>query len=82
MSGMFLRRLAPENKKQPALCAGGCRCPDILEMESGDFAVIGADITEEAAGKLLPGSGCGPGERIVRIPREILVLARPQIPTV
>ena len=49
-------------------------------MESGDFAVIGADITDEAEGKMLPGSGCGPGERVVRIPRKLLVLARADIP--
>lgn len=49
-------------------------------MESGDYAVIGMDITEEAQSKLLPGSGCGPGERIVRVPRGILVRARAEIP--
>jgi len=49
-------------------------------MESGDFAIIGTDITAEAQAKLLAGSGCGPGERIVRVPRKTLVLARPDIP--
>lgn len=50
-------------------------------MESGDFAIIGTDITEEAGAKLISGAGCGPGERIIRIPRKTLVLARPDIPT-
>lgn len=77
---MFVKRLGSNRKSQPLSCAGGCNCPDILEMESGDYAVIGTDITEEARGKLLSGSGCGPGERIVRVPREIFVLARPEIP--
>ena len=49
-------------------------------MESGDFAVIGSDITDLAAGKLPPGCGCGPAERVVRIPRQVLVLAREDIP--
>ena len=74
---MFTRRLG---KPPEALCAGGYSCPDLLEMESGDFAVIGTDITEIAAGKLPLGSGCGSGERIVRIPRHVLVSARQDIP--
>jgi hypothetical protein len=75
---MFIRRLG--NISAPAQCAGGHSCPDLLELESGDFAVIGADITEEARGKLPPGSGCGPAERIVMVPRKTLVQARPDIP--
>jgi hypothetical protein len=67
---MFIRRLGP----QPG-CAGGDACPDILELETGDFAVIGSDITGEAAGKLPQGSGCGKGEKIVRIPRNLLTVA-------
>jgi hypothetical protein len=78
---MFLRRLGPEGQKSSALCAAGNSCPDILELESGDFAVIGTDITDEARGRLLAGSGCGPGERIVRVPRKTLVQARIDIPT-
>ena len=77
---MFVKRLGITNQIGAAYCAGGCNCPDILEMESGDYAVIGTDITEEAQGKLLAGSGCGPDERIVRVPRRVLVLARAEIP--
>ena len=55
-------------------------CPEILELESGDFAVIGADITAESVGNLPAGTGCGPGERIVLIPRGKLVAARADIP--
>ena len=72
---MFIRRLGP-----PPACSGGCSCPDILELTDGDFAIIGADITEIAADKLPAGSGCGPGERIVRIPRKLIVRARPELP--
>lgn len=72
---MFIRRFGP-----PPACSGGCSCPDILEPADGDFAVIGADITEIAADKLPAGSGCGPEERIVRIPRRLLVHARPELP--
>jgi len=75
---MFIRKLIPS--APDALCSGGHSCPDLLEMESGDFAVIGSDITEMAMGKFPPGSGCGPNERVVRIPRHLLVRAKAHIP--
>jgi hypothetical protein len=49
------------------------------ELGTGDFAVIGADITD-MAGSLPPSAGCGPDERMVRIPRKTLVLAKSAIP--
>ena len=49
-------------------------------MDCGDFAIIGADITLQAALALPHDSGCGPNERIVQVPRRTLVLARPDIP--
>ena len=75
---MFIRILGPTARS--ASCTGGHSCPDIIEMESGDFAIIGSDITDLAAGKLPPGCGCGNDERIVRIPRKTLVQARADIP--
>lgn len=74
---MFLRRVLP----LPAgRCSGSNSCPDLLELATGDFAVIGTDITDEARPRLLPGSGCGEGERIVRVPRRLLVEARAHLP--
>lgn len=75
---MFVRRLGLV--PGAARCPGGHGCPEILELASGDFAVIGTDITAEAVGSLPEGSGCAPGERVVRIPRRVLVLARRDIP--
>lgn len=78
---MFLRSLLYSpvgNSLRP--CSGGHGCPDILEMESGDFAVIGKDITATASPKLPTHAGCGPEERIVQVPREILTRARSEIP--
>ncbi len=76
---MFTRRLGIDSPEQN-YCARSC--PDILEMADGDFAIIGADITTEAASHLPMGSGCGPEERIVRIPRALLLKARADIPAV
>ena len=75
---MILRKLG--SPSQAARCAGGHNCPAVFELTSGDFAIVGADITDEAAAGLPTDSGCGPGERIVRIPRHTLVLARADIP--
>lgn len=75
----FLKRLGPEPNASERQCAGCNACPDIWELDDGDFAVIGADITH-ASETLPPSAGCGPGERMVRIPRKILVLAKSDIP--
>ena len=77
---MFLRRIGPDphaNGARTVACQG---CPDIWELESGDFAVIGIDITDTAKPKLPASAGCGPDERIVRVPRKTLVLAKSDIP--
>jgi len=79
---MFKHRLGPDPHANGALTPSLKGCPDILELDCGDFAVIGQDITAEAIAHLPPSVGCGPDERIIRIPRKTLVLAKPDIPTV
>jgi hypothetical protein len=74
---MFIKRLGQNGWQQ---CSTGAHCPQILEMEDGDFAVVGPDITEKAAGALPPGPGVGPNERMVKVPRRVLIEARPEIP--
>lgn len=76
----FLRRLGPDPHTNGELTIALRGCPDIFELQSGDFAVIGIDITANAAPKLPPSAGCGPDERIVLVPRKTLVLAKPDIP--
>lgn len=76
----FKKRIGPDphaNGAQTAACQG---CPDIWELENGDFAVIGIDITEGGMPLLPPTAGCGPDERIVRLPRKLLVDAKRDIP--
>lgn len=58
---------------------GGHYCPQILEMVGGDFAAIGPDITNEAIPAMLPGPGIGPNERVIRIPRQVLIEATAEI---
>jgi hypothetical protein len=77
---MFLRRIGPDPHANGAMTIALNNCPDIFELESGDFAIIGIDITANAAPKLPPTAGCGPDERIVLIPRNLLVNAKSDIP--
>jgi hypothetical protein len=79
---MFLRRLGTDPHAGGAKSAGGSGCPDIFELESGDFAIIGIDITERAKRKLPATAGCGSDEAIVLVPRKTLIGARADIPTV
>ncbi len=76
---VFVKRIGPdphEHGVRTAACRG---CPDIWELDNGDFAVIGIDMTAEAD-NLPPTAGCGPDERIVRLPRNLLINAKSDIP--
>lgn len=76
----FVRRLGLDPHANGAKSVGCRGCPDIWELASGDFAIIGIDVTDMARGKLPPTAGCGPDERIVLIPRKLLVGAKSDIP--
>ena len=78
---MIKRRLGPDPHANGAHTVALNGCPDIFELDSGDFAVIGIDITDASARHLPPSAGCGPDERIVLIPRKTLVLAKSDIPS-
>ena len=77
---IFRRRIGPDPHANGRQTVALNNCPDIFELESGDFAIIGIDITDAAKPKLPPTAGCGPDERVVFIPRNLLVDARPDIP--
>ncbi len=77
---IFLRRLGPDPHANGALTYAAHGCPDIWEIDGGDFAIIGSDITADVAQQLPPSASCGPDERIVRIPRKTLILAKRDIP--
>ena len=77
----FLRRLGPDPHANGRQSAGASGCPDILELDNGDFAIIGKDVTEEAIDTLPESAGCGPDERVVQIPRHTLVEAKADIPS-
>jgi hypothetical protein len=76
---MFKRRLGPDPHANGAQTKSLCGCPDIFEMTDGDFAIIGQNITEAGKGHLPATASCGPDECIVRIPRETLIKAKPDL---
>lgn len=55
-------------------------CPDIWELDNGDVAVIGKDLTENYAGRLPSGVRLSPGEKLVVIPGVTLASAKRDIP--
>lgn len=55
-------------------------CPDIWELENGDIAVVGRDLTDSYLPALPPGLTIGPGERIVVIPRRTAAAAKTDLP--
>ena len=81
----FKKRLGQDPHTLPEVIAKGGSaaangCPDVWELENGDFAVIGIRKTSELVGRLPESAGCGPDEEIVILPREIMINAKSDIP--
>ena len=74
----FVRRIGPDPHAHGAQSVGCNGCPDIWELDNGDIAIIGADMTH-AATSLPSSASCGPDERIIRIPRQTILLAKADI---
>lgn len=55
-------------------------CPDIWELDNGDIAVIGRDLTEIYENRLPEGAAIARDERLVVLPRNTLTAAKADIP--
>lgn len=77
----FVRRIGPDPHANGAKTEALENCPDLWELSDGNFAAIGIDITAQAKERLPPSAGCGPDERIVWLPRRLVVGAKADIPT-
>ncbi|GAA1500937.1 hypothetical protein [Streptomyces synnematoformans] len=77
----FKRRLG-KSPQELGNTTDGPDCPDIWELENGDIVVIGRDLTESLGGKLPSGVSVGADERLVVLPRNMLIAAKQDIPSV
>ncbi|WP_405798589.1 hypothetical protein [Streptomyces sp. NBC_01506] len=55
-------------------------CPDIWQLDNGDIAVIGRDLTAAYSAALPTGVSLSPDERLVVIPGNMLSAAKKDIP--
>jgi hypothetical protein len=67
-----VRRLGTAPSRR-AGCSDASNCPDVLELSTGDFAIIGTHVAEGI--ELPPDAGCSPSESIVVVPRAVLIAA-------
>lgn len=80
-SASLARRLgAPPDKLGTSKGDGGC--PDIWELDNGDIAVIGQDLTTAYRSRLPADAHVGEAERLVVIPRVTLLAAKADVPDV
>jgi hypothetical protein len=54
-------------------CVSDTNCPAVFSLSTGDVAFIGAEASEDLKGQLPPDSGVGDGERLVVVPRAVLI---------
>jgi hypothetical protein len=59
---------------------GHSQCPDIWELSNGDIAVIGRDLTASYRSRLPAGVSIRPDERLVVLPRAMMIAAKADLP--
>ena len=75
----FRRRLG-KSPQELGVSSSSSSCPDIWELTDGDFAMIGRDQTANYAGRLPEGVSIGADERLVVLPRAMVLAAKSDIP--
>ncbi|ASQ95130.1 hypothetical protein [Streptomyces sp. 11-1-2] len=78
-SASFARRLG-KSARELGNTGGRDGCPDIWQLDNGDIAVIGRDLTDAYRAKLPDDASIAPDERLVVIPCSTLSAAKPDIP--
>lgn len=67
---MITRRL---DRSPNPLCQSTTACPAIFELDDGNIAIIGTDVTTALKPYLPEGSGCADHERITRVPKTVFL---------
>jgi hypothetical protein len=78
-SALFERRLG-KSAAELGNSDGRDDCPDIWQLDNGDIAVIGRDLTTAYAQRLPQGVTLAPDERLVVIPGTMLTAAKAHLP--
>ncbi|MFI0728043.1 hypothetical protein ACH4S9_03335 [Streptomyces sp. NPDC021225] len=78
-SALFAKRLG-KSAAELGNSGDDDKCPDIWQLDNGDIAVIGRDLTAVYASRLPTGVSIGPDERLVVIPGNMLSAAKVDIP--
>jgi hypothetical protein len=73
---MFKRRIGPVPSPEVGGSSGANGCPDIWELESGDFAIIGFKASSDLLEALPESAGIEPDEALVVVPRAVVLGAR------
>lgn len=74
-----LQRRLGKSSHELGQTAAESSCPDIWELDNGDVAIIGQDMTASYQARLPKGVSIDDGERLVVIPRATVVAAKPDI---
>ncbi|MBM2621323.1 hypothetical protein JIG36_38060 [Actinoplanes sp. LDG1-06] len=61
--------------RRHADCSNNITCPAVFRLQDGNFAIIGTNRTDELQNHLPPGSGVADYERIVVIPKAVMLAA-------
>ncbi|MFP8961755.1 hypothetical protein ACLIYP_14515 [Streptomyces nanhaiensis] len=81
-AGTDFRRRIGKSPQELGVTTDNADCPDIWELGNGDIAVIGRDLTDSLGKNLPAGVSIGADERLVVIPRSMMIAAKPDIPNV
>jgi len=77
-SALFMRRLG-KSAKQLGTTKDEDGCPDIWELDNGDIAIVGRDLTDAYIAHLPADVTIAADERLVVIPGSMLRSAKPDI---
>lgn len=75
----FLKRLG-KSAHELKITGGNASCPEIWELDNGDIAIIGTELTARYEGRLPSDVKVDPGESLVVIPRKTIISAKADIP--
>lgn len=75
----LLKRLG-KSAHELGVTSGNASCPEIWELDNGDVAIIGTELTTSYRDRLPKGVSIDPGESLIVIPRRTITSAKADIP--